>query len=510
MRRYAMVMGLLCTTGCASLTRNLGAEPDPETGEYETPKQETVYLVPAEDAMMMARRILEEQRYDVLEKEGGLEMFTSAHEPGNNQRGLRTLERYYIKGQRLGPRQTLVRIFRLSYNEMEREVEIGTAMTASHMRKRFLDEETHPFDANKTFKTAPNMQGQRLMDLDDPFQDAPELERFQLVRGNRDLGIERTLLERLEMVPSLELVGGNTSVPARSVVLEGWTEAVEGAQVPEAECGTPVDGTAPLMAQGHTLLLADPLGTRELPSAALRMLCEASSKGLPVTLALSLPSTEQPLLDTYMASAGSSQDAQELLSGSSFWRRVHQDGRSSRAMLWLVEQARRLRASGRAVSLVAFDTDKGHGNEREAQMAQHLLEYRSRNADTFMVVLAGGAHVRTTNAGRDGDFEPLGMRLAKALPSVKALDVGFQRGTQFSCRYNVWDAVECDVFAISPTKQARQASTVSAGVQLFPQPLEEGFHGRLYVGALSASPPALQAGAGTASASAGTAPRTAQ
>ena len=30
----------------------------------------------------------------------------------------------------------------------------------------------------------------------------------------------------------------------------------------------------------------------------------------------------------------------------------------------------------------------------------------------------------------------------------------------------------------------------------FPQALKEGFHGRLYVGALSASPPALRASAG--------------
>ncbi|NMO14685.1 hypothetical protein HPC49_19990 [Pyxidicoccus fallax] len=495
MRRYAMWLGLVCMTGCASLTRPLGAERDPETGEYETPKQETVYLVPAEDAMMMTRLILEEQRYDVLEKEGGLEMYTSAHEPGNNQRGLRTIERYYIKGERLGPRQTLVRVFRLSYNEMDRAVEYGSAGLKELNRKLFIDENEHPFDANKTFKTAPDLNGPgRLMDMDDPFKDAPEMERFQLVRGNRDLDIERTLLERLEMVPSLELVGGNTSVPARSVVLEGWSESGESAQAPAPECGTPVDGAAPLLAQGQTLLLADPLGTRELPSAALRMLCEASAKGLSVTLAVSLPVTEQKLLDTYLASAGSSQDAQELLSGSSFWRRVHQDGRSSRAMLWLVEHARRLRASGRSVSLVAFDAEKATGNEREAQMAQRLLDYRSQNPDAFLLVLAGGAHVRTTNAGRGGDFEPLGMRLAKTLPSVKALDVGFTRGTQFSCRYNVWDAVECNVFAISPTKQARQASTVSPGVQLFAQPLEEGFHGRLYVGPLSASPPALMAG----------------
>ncbi|WP_164008430.1 hypothetical protein [Pyxidicoccus trucidator] len=502
MRLYAVCLGLVCTTtGCATLTRGFGAVPDPETGKYETPKQETVYRVPAEEAMMMVRRILEEQRYDVMEKEGGLELFTSAHEPGMNQVGLRTMERYYIKGERVGPRQTMVRVFRLRYNEMEQEVEFGMRDFGRHAMEKHVAENTHPFDTNKAVKSAPDLHGERLMDLNGPCKDAPGLEGFQLARGNRDLGIERTLLERLEMVPSLELVGGNTSVPARSVLLEGWAEPTETAQSPEAECGAPVDGLAPMLTQGQTLLLADPLGTRELPSAALRMLCEASSKGLPVTLALSLPSTEQPLLDTYLASAGSSQDAQELLSGSSFWRRVHQDGRSSRAMLWLVEQARRLRASGKAVSLVAFDAEKAAGNEREALMAKSLLEAREQNADAFMLVLAGGTHVRTASVDWDADFEPMGVRLAKSLRSVKALDVGFARGTQFSCRYNVWEDVECNTFAISPTAQARQASTVAPGVQLFPEPLKEGFHGRLYVGELNASPPALQAGTAVSAAS---------
>ncbi|QSQ20364.1 hypothetical protein JY651_34640 [Pyxidicoccus parkwayensis] len=478
MRRMGLLLGLgLACTGCATLTRDLGAEPDPETGQYVTPIEETVYLVPAEDAMMMTRRILEEQRYDVMERvDNRLELFTSAHEPGKNPPGSRTYERYYIQGERLGARQSVVRVFRLKYHEMEDTVEIGVRPAGTRAEEITKANDLHPFDFNK-----------------DPFKGVGELEKFRFVRGVRDLGIEHTLLQRLEMVPALELVGSTTSVPARSVVLEGWTEAGETPQAPEPECTLPVDGVTPLMGRGQTLLLADPLGTRELPSAALRMLCEAAAKDIPAVLGLSLPASEQPLLDTYLASAGSSRDAQELLQGSSFWRREHQDGRSSRAMLWLVEQARRLRASGSDVSLVAFDDEKTTGNEREASMAKTLLDSRKKHADAWMLVLAGGAHVRTASAQWDGDLEPLGMRLAKALPSVKALDVGFQRGTQFSCRYSVWDDIECNVFAISPTLETRQASTVSPGVKLFPTPLKEGFHGRLFVGELNASPPALQA-----------------
>ncbi len=475
-------LGLLCS-GCATLSRGFGATVNEDTGEYETPEEEKVYVVPAEDAMMVARRILEEQRYDVLEKEGGLEMFSSAHEPGKNTPGVRTIERYYIKGERLGPRQTVVRVFRLSYNEMETQLEIPPQAMGQRDANYFSAQDAHPFDATRDAYAGP-----RGAALQDPFKGAPGMERFRMARGVRDLDIERTLLQRLEMVPALELVGSNAPVPIRSVTLEGWPTD-PASQAPE--CGTPVEGAGPLLAPGHVLLLADPLGTRELPTAALRMLCEATARGLPVTLALSLPASEQPLLDAYLASAGQPQDLQTLLNESPFWRRTYQDGRSSGAMLWLVEQARRLRASGQDLALVAFDAEKAQGNAREAEMAKNLLGHQQGRAQAWTLVLAGGTHVRTAGVSWDSDYVPLGARLAQALPSVRALDVGFQRGTQFSCRYNVWDEVECNLFAISPTKEVRQKPDTASGVHLFAQPLAEGFHGRLYVGALSASPPAL-------------------
>ncbi len=479
-------LGLLCT-GCATLSRGLGATADEDTGEYETPEEERVYVVPAEDAMMVARRILEEERYDVMEKEGGLELFSSAHEPGKNNVGLRTIERYYVQGERLGPRQTVVRVFRLSYHEMETQLEIPPQAAGKRDGDFMAAQDAHPFDATRDAYAGP-----RGAALQDPFKNAPGMERFRMARGVRDLGIEQKLLERLEMVPALELVGSNAPVPIQSVLLEGGQAPEASAELLAPECDQPVEGAGPLMAPGHTLLLADPLGTRELPMAALHMLCEATSRGLPVTLALSLPASEQPLLDTYLASGGQQQDAQTLVGESAFWRRTYQDGRSSRAMLWLVEQARRLRASGKDVALAAIDVDKAQGNAREAQMAEHLLAYQQGRPQAWTLVLAGGTHVRTAGVSWDKDYMPLGARLAQALPSVRALDVGFMRGTHFACRFNVWDAVECDVFSISPTKEARQKKDVASGVQLFPQPLAEGFHGRLYVGALSASPPALQ------------------
>ncbi|WP_224246184.1 hypothetical protein [Hyalangium gracile] len=466
MRPY-LVLGLLWL-GCASApggSKSALVEPD------EVPEKENVYLVPLDEAMLVTRQLLEARKYDVFEREEGRVLLTSTVEPGTNPADFRAWERYYVKGESLGPRQSVVRIFRLRYNQQENVIESPPKMIGAREEEECKAAQKRAFDR-------------------DLGAGAADLETFRMARGKRDLELERQLLARLEMVPALELVGGNAAVPIRSVVVDGWGET-PGEPVPSSECGAPLPGAEPLLMPAQTVLLADPLGTRELPVVAARLLCDAASKGFPVALGLSLPASEQALLNEYLASEGNSRDVGRFLVRSSFWRRVYQDGRSSRSVLWLLEQVRRLRASGRAVELVAFDSEEASGDAREAEMARHLLEYRKAHPQSWLLALAGGVHVRTAGVEWDEAYAPLGVRLARELPSVRALAVGFERGTQFTCRYNVWEKVTCDLFAISPTQEARQLAGGAQGVQLFSSASPEGFHGRLYVGALSASPPAL-------------------
>lgn len=470
--RWLLMLGVLCT-GCASMTRATWQTEEDATGDSGPPKQETVYMVPLDEALMMTRRIFEEQRYDVFERSKQNELYTSAHEPGLNRLGNRSWERYFVKGAQVGPRQSIIRVFRLRYAENDYLIE----QKPKFIGDRLAEEEKYM--SRKTFDRS-------------TFEGVPDMEGFKLVRGVRDLGIERKLLSRLEMVPSLELVGGTASIPVRSVVVDDW-KGPSDTEVEPAECQAPLPGAEPLLVKGQTVLLADPMGTRELPEAATRLVCDASAKGLPVVLALSLPASEQPLLEQYLGSAGDANDVEQLLVASSFWRRVYQDGRSSSAVLRLLEQARRLKASGRDVSVVAFDSDSATGNAREAEMEQHLLPRLRQRPEAWALVLAGDVHVRTVRVDWDKDFEPLGARLARASgTTVKALEVGFDRGTQFACRFNVWEKVACDIFALSPNAQASQGPDIPRGVKLFDAPSDKGFHGRVYVGALSASPPVMR------------------
>ncbi|MBJ6764551.1 hypothetical protein JGU66_27595 [Myxococcaceae bacterium JPH2] len=457
MRRSAVLLGLLGGVGCASVTRGLDTQLNPETGQYETPSHEVIYPVPVDDALMTVRYILEKNHSSVMEKEGGLAMFSSFIPD------VVPPERYYIQGERLGARQSLVRVFRIRYSQLG----------------------SYGAQAEDSLRLQVSMPG--------AFANIPGLEGYSPAHGYRDLVIEQKLLERLEMAPALEVVGGNPPVPIRSVVMESGGEEGK-ATAAGPECGAPMEGASSLFAAGGVLMVADPLGTQEVPSAALRMVCEATAKDLPVTLALSIPISEQPLLERYLASNGEAAAMQELLSWSAFWRRTFQDGRSSRAMLWLLEQARRLRVSGKDIAVAAIDTDAAKGNAREEQLAQHLLDARAKRPQAWTLVLTGSVHARTTAVSWDGDLEPMGARVAKAVSSVRVLDVGFQRGTQFTCRYSDWaEEVECNVFGISPGLESRQSSQQAVGLKLSTPQEAHGFDGRLYLGPLTASPPALHA-----------------
>ncbi len=457
-------------TGCASLSRGLDGDPlDTEP----IPTVERIYLVPLDEAMFVARRLLEEQRLDIFENNTTHELYSQSWEIGVNVRGNRTFERYLVRPEEVGPRQSLVRIYRLQYREADDAVEEQVPEPGSQRANDHYYNHFREVFAHETFEAVPQMEG------------------FKLRRGFRDLPLERKLLARLEMVPSLELVGGKAAIPVSDVKVAGWTP-----EVPEAEprCGEPVEGVDALLTQGGTVLVADPLGTRELPDAAARMLCDATAKKLPVALAVSVPSGDQTALDEYLTSSGTDADLERLLVLSGFFRRVDQDGRSSAGVIHLLEAGRRLRAQGHAVSVVAFDSKEAVGNSREAEMAENLLAYRKEHPDAWLLVLAGDVHVRTGGVTWDSKFEPMGHRLATALPGsqVRALDVGFARGAHYACRFNVWEQVDCDVHGINPAAEARQEPGTPRKVALFDAPGETGFHGRLYLGTLSPSLPVLQ------------------
>jgi erythromycin esterase-like protein len=211
-----------------------------------------------------------------------------------------------------------------------------------------------------------------------------------------------------------------------------------------------------------------------------------------VVVGLSLPAEEQPALERYLASAGGRADQDALLS-EPFWRQVPRDGRSSRALLVLIERVRRWRASGLKLELLAYDGRDLKGNAREEAVAHRLLQRRRAAPQATLLVLGGNYHVRTDGGVLpwSSSFKPFGHRLAQAGVALKRLDTAFQRGSRWTCGVNRHDEAECRIYATAPTGQSYSAPGKALGVELFPSVSGEGFHGLLHVGVLSASLPAL-------------------
>ncbi|WP_250064926.1 calcium-binding protein [Stenotrophomonas mori] len=148
----------------------------------------------------------------------------------------------------------------------------------------------------------------------------------------------------------------------------------------------------------RVIVLGERHGTREVP-ALVRELIEAyAADGLPVRLALELPTSENPALAAYMASTGTA-EARTALRGTAYWNvrgRWH-DGRRNEDVLDLVEAARALRARGRDVQAFGFDRVlpaalAGTGARDRAMAGKVRARARALPGNGRLLVLTGNLH----------------------------------------------------------------------------------------------------------------------
>ncbi|HYO67627.1 MAG TPA: hypothetical protein VEU33_16245, partial [Archangium sp.] len=302
------------------------------------------------------------------------------------------------------------------------------------------------------------------------------------LQGARDFGLEWRL--RDSIAPELE---------ARKQGLEGRSLAAT-KQEPGSgtlECGMSVIGLSGRTPKGQVMLLGELHGTREVPRFVALSTCQAASRGIPVTVGLEMPVENQERVRRFIASAGTEHD-RALLMESPFWRSPYPDGRSSQAVAQLLEQLRWLRAQGLDVEVFVFDHPELQGEAREAAMARSVQSQVEAGPERFFLISTGNIHPRTRpGVPWDLGYRPMGYMLARSLPSLVSLDVAYDSGTAWIC--SVGDTLECGE---RTTKGQDNGNRYF--VSFFDQPSEAGFHGVFYVGAVSASPPAVRPGSAQA------------
>ncbi|MEZ4239499.1 MAG: hypothetical protein R3F59_25745 [Myxococcota bacterium] len=237
---------------------------------------------------------------------------------------------------------------------------------------------------------------------------------------------------------------------------------------------TGVPGLDALLVPGAVVVFGEVHGTRQGPAFVADAVRAAARTG-PVLLGLEIERDEQPRIDAFLASDGGAEARDALVHGA-FWHRPFQDGRSSHAMVALLDAARTAGAR-----VLAFDHAATSPNQRDADMAARLAEAPAAAPDATLLVLVGDLHAREV-AGLPPapELVPMAMQLAQRVPSVVTLDLVAAGGTYWACLgpttadCGVQDATAKDV---GPIRVDRSSPP-------------EGYDGVWVVGPITASYPA--------------------
>ena len=245
----------------------------------------------------------------------------------------------------------------------------------------------------------------------------------------------------------------------------------------QSACAAP-EGTAALLHGDPRFIVVGELhGTTETPAAFAAMVCEASQTGA-VTVALELPEAMQPNLDAFLE-ADNDDAARETLRGTAFLTWID-DGRSSRAMLDMMQSLRRLRADGRDIVVRAIQPDSPRPPDfpqsyYELEMGYLLSRAAVDRPTSKVLVLVGSLHARKT---RVPAMPHLGLPAAAHLPAEQtvSLYVVAQGG-------EAWNCAPCGVnpIAVGYDPEARGAVMGVDG--------DGAYDGILALGPSTASPP---------------------
>ncbi|WP_332676635.1 hypothetical protein [Brevundimonas sp.] len=203
-----------------------------------------------------------------------------------------------------------------------------------------------------------------------------------------------------------------------------------------APCNPP-SGVEALWTPDHRFIVVGEIhGTTEAPAAFAQIVCAATEQG-PVTVALELPTEMQPRLDAFMAATDDA-SAEALLHDTFFWETdpERQDGRSSVAMLEMMQSVRRLKAAGRDVTLRGFQPSNPRPatfdqNYYELDMAVELAHAAAERPESRVLVLVGNIHASKTRFDRF-DLMPAAAHLPRK--ATLTLNVAQQGGQSWSCQ----------------------------------------------------------------------------
>ncbi|TVQ38076.1 MAG: hypothetical protein EA370_06100 [Wenzhouxiangella sp.] len=211
---------------------------------------------------------------------------------------------------------------------------------------------------------------------------------------------------------ALPTISGSFQVPYRKVLLLLLLTSVapvisQAGQLNVSPCDFSLTVPSSIV-EKSVVVFGELHGTKEAPFVFLSAICERLNRfdEETITVALEYPQVESEHLLSYVNSSGSHEDKGRLLE-TFFWKRQAQDGRTSVAMLELIDSLRRISTETGRLEVIAIVPEAGSGKHEEL-MAAAINQSVQQRPESPHFVLVGNLHSRR-GVGRPGDpeFQPM-------------------------------------------------------------------------------------------------------
>lgn len=266
-------------------------------------------------------------------------------------------------------------------------------------------------------------------------------------------------------------------IAASAVCAPSTTFAHDSADMTDVPA-TIVEALSDLAQRNRLLMLGEMHGSREVPSLVLATTKRLLDENQAVVVALEMPERMQSSLTEVMVAEHDEKPRADMLADE-FW--TWRDGRSSKAMLALIEGLRDLRQSGADVAILPFDanvTPDMSAEIREKTMATNLRQGFREHQDARFIVLAGNYHARLKKgAPWSADHEFMAYQLRDLKPN--ALNVTAPIGRVWVCN------PECGYYSFGVGRPMGKPA-----IELFDALSDAGYSGEVVLPSFSASPPA--------------------
>ena len=235
----------------------------------------------------------------------------------------------------------------------------------------------------------------------------------------------------------------NISVVALGLVASAYPAAQQLRPTDAVGCSPPPDSeTIFLQTDIRFLIIGELHGTQEIPAAFGELVCFVAAAGNNVLVGLEFQESARSLFEQYLESSGSQADRAGFLQDSGWLVDAQQypDGRTSKAMLKLVDRLRELRAAGLGIGVTTFvrphQAVSDSQTTYEIGLADSLKEAEQSSQYDLIIALVGNVHARKETFEAEGvaSFDPMAMHLpTETTLTLHAISNG---GEAWNCRPN--------------------------------------------------------------------------